>query len=611
MTRCSPPRSIFFLLAIALSACAGGPAEAPAPAADPTSLRTPPAGPLIGLRGDYGSHVWRGIPYAQPPVGALRWRAPKALPAWQATREALSFGSSCVQFASSIGDDSVDPGTPVGREDCLFLNVFAPARERGALPQHPDARMPVMFWIHGGGNTIGTSSFYDGGNLATTHGVVVVTMNYRLGPFGWFRHPALADGASPEEQSGNFGLLDLVHALGWVRDNIAAFGGNPDNVTIFGESAGGRNVVQLLVTPLARGLFHRAIVQSGGTWSDSIAEAQNYASDPEPGHVNSSREVALRLLAREQDDPARARARVAVLSDREIAQRLRDFSAHDVLGAYEGSHIGMIDMPQVIRDGVVLPEEDLALRFAEPDGVAPVPILLGTNRDENKLFLLLDPKNARRFLGVPVLRDRERFMLTAEYLSRSWKATGADEPAMALSGTGRRDVFVYRWDWDEEASILWADMGELLGAAHGIEIPFVFGHWDLGSLGRRLFDEENRPGREALSAVMMSYWTEFARSGAPGYGRNGELPLWSAWDLSPEGEKFIVLDTEQGGGMRMARDAVTNEALLAELTADPRLADTELRCAVLARLLDWSQSLDESHYAAGGCNGLPKLASGE
>jgi para-nitrobenzyl esterase len=328
--------------------------------------------------------------------------------------------------------------------------------------------------------------------------------------------------------------------------------------------------------------------------------------------VNSSREVVLRLLAPGQEDPTRARSTIDALPDAEIAERLRGLAAVEVLAAYDGGNIGMVDMPQVIRDGIVLPEEDLALRFAVPGGVAPVPILLGTNRDENKLFLLLDPEYARRWFGVlPVLHDRERFMLTAEYLSRSWKAAGADELAMALGRAGRRDVFVYRWDWDEEARVLWVDLGELLGAAHGFEIPFVFGHWSMGSEGRWLYGEESLPGRQALSAAMMSYWAEFARSGAPGRGRSGELPLWSAWDPSPQGEKFIVLDTEQDGGVRMARDVVTNVALLDELVADPRLADVELRCDVLAKLLDWSQNLDETHYAAGGCNGKPKLASGE
>ena len=245
-----------------------------------------------------------------------------------------------------------------------------------------------------------------------------------------------------------------------------------------------------------------------------------------------------------------------------------------------------------------------------PGAVAPVPIVLGTNRDEMKLFLFLNPEYVRRWFGVlPEVKDRELYLLTAEYQSRSWKAAGADELAMALAGSGRGDVFVYRWDWDEEPSVLWSDLGELIGAAHGLEIPFVFGHWNLGKQGHFLFDEKSQPGREALSAAMMSYWAEFARSGAPGQGRRGELPLWSAWDPREDAEKFMVLDTEAGGGMRMAREAETNRALLAEMRSDPRLADTELRCAVLGNVIAWSPALDESDYAAGGCDGHPVVAS--
>jgi para-nitrobenzyl esterase len=611
MTRRACLRATRIAAAAALAAaCAKAPASPPPSTADPASLRTPPAGPVVGFRGTYGSHVWLGIPYAKPPVGELRWRAPQPLPAWQSPREALAFGSSCPQFASAVGGDtSKPPGTPVGSEDCLFLNVYAPAFEGGRVPQGGD-RLPVMFWVHGGGNTIGSAAFYDGGNLAASEKVVVVTLNYRLGPFGWFHHAALGEGASPAEQSGDFALLDLVRGLEWVRANIAAFGGDPDDVTVFGESAGGQNTVQLLLTPLARGLFQRAIVQSGGTWTSTVAEAEHYADDPEPGHKNSSREVAVRLLARGATGDE-ARHQIDALPAAEIAQRLRALPALDVLGAYNPGHIGMIDMPRAIRDGVVLPTEDFALRFAA-GAVAPVPIVFGTNRDENKLFLFLDPRYVHRWFGVfPQVYDRERFLLTAEYQARSWKASGADELAMALTAAGRDNVYVYRFDWREEPKILWADLGVLLGAAHGFEIPFVFGHWNLGREGRFLYSDASLPGRQELSRKVMSYWTEFARSGAPGRGRGGDLPLWSAWSPRPDGEKFIVLDTESGGGVHMARDAVTNDALIASLRSDPRLADAKLRCAVLASVVAWSSRLDEKDYAAGGCDGFPMVASGE
>jgi para-nitrobenzyl esterase len=603
-------RTAFLLGTLVVAAgCAGKPAASPDPVADARSLRMPPAGPVVGFVGAYGAHEWRGIPYAQPPVGALRWRAPQPMPAWTAPRQSLAFGEMCSQFSTNLGDTSVEPGTPIGSEDCLTLNLYAPVFETGTLPQDGQ-RLPVMVWIHGGGNTIGSSAFYDGGHLAARENVVVVTLNYRLGPFGWFRHPALAQGASDEDRSGNYGTLDLIQGLRWVRDNVAAFGGDPGNVTVFGESAGGRNVVALLLSPPARGLFQRAIVQSGGLRSNTVAEGEAYADDPEPGHAASSREIALKLFAADADDRDAARDQVNALGDAEIARRLRASGAAELLRAYGDTRLGMIDLPQVFRDGVVLPSEPFPDLFAKPDAVAPVPIVLGTNKDEQKLFLFFDDKHVRRWFGVlPQLRDRDRFLLTAEYESRSWKATGADQPAMALARNGRKDVFVYRFDWDEEPSLLWVELGEALGAAHSFEIPFVFGHWDLGTQSNLLFDEDNQAGREALSSAMMSYWGEFARRGAPGGGGRGDLPFWTAWDAGDDADKFVVLDTPAGGGIRMARDAVTDASLLAELKGDARFRDAASRCQVLADWVEWSPFLGESDYSAAGCDGSAKVAA--
>ena len=600
----------FAVLSLLVVRCASTP-DRVMPQGTPESLRQTAGGAIVGFEGQYGSHVWLGIPYAKPPVGELRWRAPQTPDAWQGTREALAFGSSCMQFASALGgDDSASPGTPVGSEDCLYLNVYAPAAAPDAVPEG-DERHPVMFWIHGGGNTIGTSSFYDGGNLAASEKVVVVTINYRLGALGWFRHPALFAGATQAERSGNFAVLDMIQALGWVRDNISAFGGDPDNVTIFGESAGGHNVVMLMASPLARGLFHRAIVQSGGTWSVEVEAATNFLDETPPGEENSAQEVALRLLGGGGERDV-ARQTVAALGEETIERRLRGVPAETLLGAYTSGEIGMYDLPKPMRDGVVLPSESLDSLFDEPGGLAPVPVMFGTNRDENKLFLYLDPTHVRRWFGVfPQVRDEERFFLTAEYQSRSWKATGADELAIALTAQGRDDVFVYRFDWDEEASILWADLGELLGASHGFEIPFIFGHWNLGREGRYLYDENRLEGRNALAAAMMSYWAEFARSGDPGRGRRGDLPRWAAWNPEVLDEKFIVLDTQADGGPRMSGDVVTSERLLAELKADPRLSSDELRCEVLGAVVQWSSRLNEPEYAGAGCAAFPMIASGE
>jgi len=602
------------VLVAALYAC-GGARSAPEPsAADPTARRATRSGEVIGFTGTYGSHVWRGIPFAKPPVGALRWRAPQRPDAWSGTREALAFGSPCTQFASPLGGVSgARDGEPVGSEDCLYLNVYAPRVDAAAVPSGT-ARWPVMLWIHGGGNSIGEAGFYDGGNLAATQHVVVVTTNYRLGPFGWFRHAALrGDGTSAADRSGNYGTLDLVRALQWVQENIADFGGDPGNVTIFGESAGGTNVFTLLLAPPAHGLFHRAIVESGGLQMNDVAEAEHFADDAVPGHVNSSNEVLARLLVADHQaaDRAAAKARVAALRPAEVESYLRGKSNVDILTAYQPMpRMGMINMPKVFREGTVVPEEDPMQRFARADGYNRVPVILGTNRDENKLFMFGDPTRVRKLLWLfPRLRDAQRYNLSAEYLAKMWKATGADEPAAALRATQGPSVFVYRFDWKEEPTLMGADLSMMLGAAHGFEIPFVFGHFDLGRAGNMIFTSANEPGRKALAAQMMSYWAAFAYDGAPGRGRDGRLAEWSAWDsATPDSPKFIVFDTAAGGGVHMSAAAATQAALLAAVDVDPRLPTQRDKCLIYRELAQWGRGFTKTEYpraGAAGCAAFP------
>jgi para-nitrobenzyl esterase len=571
------------------------------------SRRTPPAGEVVGFKGRYGSHSWQGIPYAMAPVGELRWRAPRARQPWPGVLEALEFGSPCTQFPTGPrwmhGSDS---GPIRGSEDCLFLNIWTPRFAPARVPTG-EARIPVMVWIHGGGNSIGEGGgIYDGGNLAVAHGLVVVTLNYRLGPFGWFHHAALGAGASdPAERSGNFGTLDLIRALEWVRDNIAAFGGDPDNVTIFGESAGGWNVFSLLLAPQARGLFHRAISQSGGLRMSSAAEAEGLVDDPEPGHPSSSGEALLRLLVADGSatDRETARATLAGMSRGQVAAYLRGKRSEEIMAAYQPRPgLGMIRMPRLIRDGAVLPVEDPLERFASPDGYNPVPVILGSNRDENKLFMFLDPRRVRRLLWVlPRPRDPEGYQLSAEYQSGLWKATAVDEPAAVMRRTQGPSVWAYRFDWDEEPTLLGTELSFLLGAAHALEIPFVFGHFDMGRWIGVLFDEAGEPARVALSEAMMSYWAAFATDGAPGRGRRGELPEWPAWDdSSPGAPKYLIFDTPAGGGLRMSAETVSEAGLVAAVERDPRFKSQRDRCGIYRELAGRGREFTESDYPAAG-----------
>jgi para-nitrobenzyl esterase len=256
---------------------------------------------------------------------------------------------------------------------------------------------------------------------------------------------------------------------------------------------------------------------------------------------------------------------------------------------------GMIRMPTVVADGVVLPREDPLESLARADGHNVVPVIIGTNRDENKLFMFNDPTWVRRWLWiVPRLRDPAHYEVTAEYLSKLWQATGADEPATRLREV-QPDVFVYRFDWHEEPTVLGADLAVMLGAAHGFEIPFVFGHFDLGREADVLFDRTNAPGRASLSAEMMSYWAAFAYDGRPGRGRHGDLPEWGRWEGGTP--HFLVLDTPAGGGLRPSGETVTRSALLASLAADPRAATPAERCAIMRDMVLWTGSVTRAEYA--------------
>jgi para-nitrobenzyl esterase len=517
--------------------------------------------------------------------------------------EALATGNACPQFASVFAGEGRNTKGIIGDEDCLYLDVYAPRAEPGAAAPG-ESGLPVMLWIHGGGNSIGRAGFYDGGNLAATHDVGVVAINYRLGPFGWFRHAALrAGGSSAAERSGNFGTLDTIRALEWVRENIASFGGDPDNVTIFGESAGGRNVLSLLLSRRAKGLFHRAIVQSGGMGGSTVEETERFTDADPPGHPYSSKEIVARLLVQDGTAPDRAaaRERIASMSAADLESYLRDKDQQEILITYvedPSAPPGMLNFPQVFREGAVLPREEAIARLAR-GAYNKVPVILGTNRDENKLFMAFDPALAYwRFGLFPEALDEDIYQATAHHQANAWKARSVDRPAALMRATQGPSVYAYRWDWDEERSLpFFYDGAKMLGASHGFEIPFVFGHWDLGPDTRLIFGGGSRQGRENLSGQMMSYWAEFARSGSPGRGREGDQPEWTAWDdSSAEAPRYIVLDTPADGGLRMASETFTVDRVVADLLVDPRLATARDRCTVLRNLTEW-RYLSREKYA--------------
>ena len=545
--------SVSFLIAVAmlLTACGERAAAPPEPAEETRRMLT--GGAVIGHRGEAGAQVWRALPYAAPPVGDLRWAAPRPHPGWSGVREALTPAARCPQRLNPLDQVDADRyGELVGEEDCLKLDVYAPI---GAGPDDPSR--PVMMWIHGGANVWGHADQYDGARLAQDQDVVVVVIQYRLGGLGFFAHPALREAAEiPADAAANFALLDIIAALDWIAENAAAFGGDASRITVFGESAGGHNVVGLLASPLAAGRFHRAIIQSGLVDSVPLGLAEGSdGADPLSGLA-----VSQRLAGPDA-----------------TAQELRAATLEAVFAAFPTDENGRYDPPRVIADGISLPEGGLAAAFTADGGFNRVPIITGSNRDEMKLFNAIDPRYARRVLGLfPQPRDGALFDAVSDYQSRVWRIRAVDELAAALNAAGHEDVWAYRFDWDEGGRFLFTDTGRLLGAAHAMEIPFVFNRFSFfGAFDRYIFNTQNAEGRIALAEAMGAYWAAFARTGEPGDGE-GAGPLWERWDADGALMRF---DSPTDGGWAMMGGVDNLSTLARDLGADPRL-DADERCIV-------------------------------
>jgi len=475
-----------------------------------------------------GILAFSGIPYARAPVGPLRWRRPEPPEPWSGVRAATEFGPIAPQSAPVEG--LAIPGDPAQHsEDCLTLNIWTPEADA--------SRRPVMVWIHGGGFTTGSGSFllYRGGQLARNGDVVVVTINYRLGALGFLGHRALRDPASGE--AGNWGLMDQVAALRWVRDNIAGFGGDPANVTVFGESAGAMSISSLLAVPSARGLFHRAIVESGPAYTHSVARAEEAAEALASllGHPEVRRDLLEKVPADELVSASQA------LQNRPPPP----------------GELHLPFLPMV--DGAFLPEEPL--QAVARGCAAEVPLLIGTTRDELSLFALGDPRiNSLDDDGLLEWLARVAPQMDPAVLADSYRATRARRgeslkpvdlwvgigsdlvfrwPSLRMAAAQRahqRATFVYLFTWETPA------FGGSLGACHALELPFVF-----GSLHRPVIAAIAGAGPQAdeLSANMQTAWLRFARDSDPSHEGIGTWPDW-------EPSRRATMVFGPGGGVREA-----------------------------------------------------------
>jgi para-nitrobenzyl esterase len=561
-------------------------------------------GQLTGTVAANGALVWRGIPFAAPPVGELRWQAPREPKAWSGTLAATKNSEACVQTVHLAAPHvDTDGDGYVGSEDCLYLNVFSPANATAK------SKLPVMYWIFGGGNVGGSNAApsYDGSFLAQKHNVVVVTINYRVGPLGWFIHPALYDKtASAEDKSGNWGTLDTIRGLEWVRDNIGAFGGDAKNVTAFGESAGGVNVMALVISPRAKGLFHRAIVESGGVQGSTMSAAQNFSDDAEPGQVHSSREIVNKILIRDgvAKDRTEAKAKQIAMSDTEIRTLLLAQTPQQFMKVFNPNNVRLFSMVRMPMDGAVLPKEP-GMETIAAGHFNKVPMILGTNRDERRIYQASDP----RWLKV-LATDPDAYKLFANYGSVAWKLRGVDAIAEAMHKAGHDAIYAYRFDWDEQGVVNGRDMSLIVGAGHSIEIPFVFGV-DVNLQGPIATTDD--AARRALSASMMSYWAQFAHTANPGKGRNGNEVAWTPYQINKGANKRIVFDTQHGGGIRMSTDAITHEQLKQAVLTESGFTDQAMHCEIYVSLFRENGWSDAEYQSLGreGCAKFPVSTASE
>lgn len=551
--------------AILLAACGSA-----VPGASDSSLVKTAAGDVVGFEGEHETYVWKGIPYAAPPVGDLRWRAPQAVQSWAGVLEALEYGPACVQpHNPTAGSNAPEFEHVVGIEDCLTLNVFSP---RTALSEAKEGKagLPVMFWIHGGANIMGSAQSYDATRLANVENVVVVSMNYRLGLLGWFRHASLrAPGAGPADHSGNYGTLDIIAALQWVQGNIAGFGGNPNRVTVFGESAGGRNTWSMVQTPLAKGLFHGAIVQSG---SLKIMDAKKSESIEEsaldyPSYENNAAQLIAKIVPEYQSMEAQA-----------LASALRSKTPNEIYAQVKAHPQGMYEQPRLFLDGYVFLEPALEL-FKDPSKYNAVPIITGTNRDEDKLFMFYDERWVDFRLGfLPKVKEATRYNRAAALGADTWRVFSVDKPAEVITRNGGAPVYTYRFDFDD-LSDTFVDLPVLVGAGHALEIPFVFGT-HVEAPWTWLFS--NAQQRAELSDAMMHYWGKFAHTGDPGTGSADDQIAWSPWQA--QGEHIMLFDTDNDGGVRLVEDRLQIEDVRQRLLSDVTFSKEE-RCVAYPLIL--------------------------
>ncbi len=523
--------------------------------------------------------IWNDIPYAEPPIGDLRWKAPRKI---KANSDIIlpKDNNFCIQRTSNLGGSSQFSDALIsGTEDCLYLDIYAPKKKSKDL-------FPVMFWIHGGGNTSGLKDLYDFRKLVKKHNVIVVTINYRLGPLGWFTHPSIQDLQDGMDKTSNFGTLDIISALEWVNENINSFGGNSENITIFGESAGGHNVLSLLVSNKAKGLFHKAISMSG--YTESISPEDAYRPKKQSPTSNYSSWAVVNKIIKDQFDKN--------LQDQYTLKDLRN-SLYSLSGKefyqYYAERENFEELPLLTNDGIVIPNIGLKESLSKEEYINNVPTIAGSTRDEVKIwlafseyFVTVDYSVSGSIFGLPnvILNDDDAFEAFNYYRSNAWKIRGVNEPLNSLANAGNTKLYSYRVDWDDRRKFLIADFKKLFGAGHALEIPLLTGSTKLvGGPPVSNFMYPKGISRFYTSRNMMKFWSNFAKYGEPGFSTNNVK--WEPYFFNDNNvSNYMVLDKRKN--LKMSSDNLTLTKLSKKVYSDSRLNDLE-KCVVLYQMFTY------------------------
>jgi para-nitrobenzyl esterase len=459
---------------------------------------------------------------------------------WDGTKQATVYAPGCLQLAG---------GKTNGSEDCLNLNIWRPA-DNGS-------KLPVLVFVHGGGNMTGSSKEFPGDVLAANTNSIIISIEYRLGAMGFLHHPALLTG-DDEGDSGNFGLLDILQSLKWVKENIADFGGDANNVTLSGQSAGGRDVMAALISPLGKGLFERAFVLSGGMTTASTAE----------GDVKS--EAALLQIAIADGhgtDEASARNWLASQTAERLAAYMRSIPADKLVTAFGSTAIRMEPFPHLFRDGKVIPQDGFAAIAA--GSYTKVPMILGSTATEFSAFAFGDPAFSASINDGSLFKDEKKaaqYAAAVKYGSELYSGFNVERAAEQLAKVSDQPpVYAYRFAWGEQDGVISADLQKLLGATHGSDMAFVTGE-NIGIatyFPQGYFSEQNAPGRAELVSAIHEYVQNFLYTGNPG---SVEGVAWTPWQAEANAERILRLDaSNEHADIAMSTEYLKKEDVLARM----------------------------------------------